>query len=109
MINLSKIQNYVTISNKKNLINLDGSEENGTTTVVKRISSFHLPKKSFDYDRLSHALLNSNSSTSTPYVTITDENNSRMSSDEKLANDKSELIKSNPEIQRIYSFLFLVP
>lgn len=36
----------------------------------------------------------------TPYLTITDENNSHMSSEEKLTNDKSDLIKSNPEIQR---------
>ena len=74
---------------------------------IKRITSFHLPKKSFDYDRLSQAILNS-SSTSNPYVSITDENNSHMSSNEKLVHDNSELIKSSPEFQRIKYFLSLL-
>jgi hypothetical protein len=52
LYNSSKIQNYVTISNQNNLIQIDANDEKEPPNAIKKITSFHLPKKSFDYDRL---------------------------------------------------------
>ena len=80
------------------------TEENSPSPkLIKKVTSFHLPKKSFDYDRLSAALINC--AAANPAVTITDECNSHMSSEERLVHDSTtdHLNKSTPEIQSKYT------